>query len=77
MRMFTTALVTEIENAVKDKSKQRVMAREAQLLLRAVPSKAWFDALEPSLATRASKACIAIATMADEIDQPWPSLRTP
>lgn len=68
MRMLTTALLSEMESTVKDKARQQVMTREAQLLLRAIPSRKWFDALEPSLATRASKACIAIATVADETD---------
>ncbi|MBL9001603.1 MAG: hypothetical protein JNK25_10755 [Phycisphaerae bacterium] len=68
MRMLTTVLVSEIENTVKEKGQQRVMAREAQLLLRAVPDRRWFEALEPSLSTRASKACIAIALTADETD---------
>lgn len=68
MRMLTAALVTEMENAVAQKGKQRTVAREAQLLLRAIPSKPWFDALEPSLAVRAGKACIGIATVADETD---------
>ncbi|HZW08177.1 MAG TPA: hypothetical protein VFF65_13725, partial [Phycisphaerales bacterium] len=68
MRMLTAALVTEMENAVNAKGRQRTIAKEAQLLLRAVPSKAWFDALEPSLAVRAGRACIGIATIADETD---------
>jgi len=68
MRMLTTALVTEMETAVAQKGKQRTVAREAQLLLRAIPSKEWFLALEPSLAVRAGKACIGIATIADETD---------
>ncbi|HYD00170.1 MAG TPA: hypothetical protein VEB22_03005, partial [Phycisphaerales bacterium] len=68
MRMLTAALVTEMENAVNAKGRQRTIAKEAQLLLRAVPSKQWFDALEPSLAVRAGKACIGIATIADETD---------
>ncbi len=68
MRMLTAALVTEMENAVSQKGRQRTIAKEAQLLLRAIPSKPWFDALEPSLAVRAGKACIGIATIADETD---------
>ncbi len=68
MRMLTAALVTEMENAINAKGRQRTIAKEAQLLLRAIPSKAWFDALEPSLAVRAGKACIGIATIADETD---------
>src|SRR5262249_11947108 len=65
---LTAALVTEMETAVNQKGRQRTIAKEAQLLLRAIPSKAWFDALEPSLAVRAGKACIGIATIADETD---------
>ncbi len=68
MRMLTTALVVEMENTIAQKARQRTVAREAQLLLRAIPSQAWFDALEPSLATRADNACIGIATVADETD---------
>ena len=68
MRMLTAALVTEMETAAAQKGRQRTVAREAQLLLRAIPSKPWFDALEPSLAVRAGKACIGIATIADETD---------
>jgi hypothetical protein len=68
MRMLTTALLTEMENTVKQKGREQILAREAQLLLRAMPSKKWFDALEPSLATRAFKACIGLATVADETD---------
>jgi hypothetical protein len=69
MRMLTTALITEMENAVEKKGRQRNVAKEAQLLLRAIPSKAWLDALEPSLAGRAGKACVGLATAADETDQ--------
>lgn len=68
MRMLTTALVAEMENTVAQKGRQRTVAREAQLLLRAIPSKPWFDALEPSLASRAGKACVGLATVADETD---------
>jgi hypothetical protein len=68
MRMLTSALVTEMETAVNQKGRQRTIAKEAQLLLRAIPSKPWFDALEPSLSVRAGKACIGIATIADETD---------
>jgi len=68
MRMLTTALVAEMENTVAQKGRQPMVAKEAQLLLRAVPSAAWFDALEPSLAARAERACINLATIADETD---------
>jgi hypothetical protein len=69
MRMLTAALVTEMEQAADPKNKQpQAVAREAQLLLRAIPSKAWLDALEPSLAARAGKACVGVATQADETD---------
>ncbi len=68
LRMLTTALVTEMEQAVTEKGTQRIIARELQLLLRAIPSEKWLRSLEPSLATRARKACIALATTADETD---------
>lgn len=68
MRMLTTALVAEMENAVAQRGRQRTVTRQAQLLLRAIPSAAWLDALEPSLAARAAKACINIAAVADETD---------
>jgi len=68
LRMLTTALVAEMEATVAEKGQQRTVAREAQLLLRAVPSERWLAALEPSLATRARKASIGIATLADETD---------
>ncbi len=69
MRMLTTALIVEMENAVQKKGQQRTVAREAQLLLRAIPNKQWMDALEPSLAGRAGKACVGLAAAADETDQ--------
>lgn len=68
MRMLTTALVAEMENTVSQKGRQRTVAREAQLLLRAIPSNAWLDALEPSLSARAGRACVTLATVADETD---------
>src|SRR5262249_16301422 len=68
MRMLTTALVAEMETAVAQKAGERVNTKPAQLLLRAIPSKAWLDALELSLAARTEKACISIATKADETD---------
>ncbi len=68
LRMMTAALLTEMENAVKAKGRQQALTREAQVLLRAVPGRQWLDALEPSMAARAAKACIALATVADETD---------
>lgn len=68
LRMMTAALLTEMENAVKAKGRRQALTREAQVLLRAVPGRAWLDALEPSMAARAAKACIALATVADETD---------
>jgi len=68
LRMLTTALAAEMEAAVTKQGRQSVLAREAQLLLRAVPNERWLSALEPSLATRVRKASIGIATLADETD---------
>lgn len=69
LRMLTSALVNEMEQTSQARGQQRVVAREAQLLLRAIPSEKWLSSLEPSLAIRARRASIAIATTADEIDQ--------
>ena len=69
LRMVTTALVTEMEKAIEQRGQQQFIGRNAQLLYRAIPSEKWLASLEPSLATRARKACIAIATIADETDQ--------
>lgn len=68
MRMLTTALVAEMEQAVSKKGGRQTISVEAQLLVRAIPNDAWLDALEPSLAARAGKACVEIATVAGETD---------
>ncbi len=68
MRMLTTALVTQMENAVAQKGHQQTVTRESQLLLRAIPGDQWMDALETSLAARAQKASIRLAASADETD---------
>ena len=69
LRMVTTALVSEMERAVEARGKQQFIGRDAQLLYRAIPSEKWLASLEPSLATRARKAAIALATVADETDE--------
>jgi hypothetical protein len=66
LRMVTSALVGEMEQAVAEKGAQQFVARESQLLQRAIPGERWLGALEPSLAVRARKACIGIAVAADE-----------
>lgn len=68
LRMLTSALVAEMEKAVAEKGMQRFVARESQILLRAIPSEKWLRALEPSLASRARRAAIALATVSDETD---------
>jgi hypothetical protein len=68
LRMLTSALVGEMEQAVAEKGMERFIARESQILLRAIPSEKWLRALEPSLASRARNACIALATTSDETD---------
>ncbi len=69
LRMLTTALVTEMEQAVAQQGNRRTVSRGAQLLLRAIPDQRWMDALEPSLAVRADRACVELAASADETDQ--------
>ncbi len=66
LRMVTSALVGEMEQAVAEKGAQQFVARESQLLQRAIPGERWLGALEPSLAVRARKACIAMAVASDE-----------
>ncbi|MBI1190375.1 MAG: hypothetical protein GC200_06815 [Tepidisphaera sp.] len=68
LRMLTTALVTQMETSVTQKGRQRTVSKDLQLLLRAIPGGKWMDALEPSLAARAEKACIQLATTCDETD---------
>ncbi|MBL8760953.1 MAG: hypothetical protein JNL50_06580 [Phycisphaerae bacterium] len=81
LRMLTTALVAEMERAVQGNEQNRGMnrgrpvAREAQLLLRAIPSERWLSGLEESLSMRARKASIAIALKADETEQALGLLR--
>ena len=69
LRMVTSALVSEMEQAVAEKGAQQFVARESQLLQRAIPGDRWMSALEPSLAVRARKACIAIAVASDEVER--------
>ncbi len=73
LRMLTTALVAEAETALEgggnpNARRGPVMPAEMELLLRALPDERWLGALEPSLASRAYRAAILIATAADEVD---------
>ncbi len=70
LRMLTSALVGEAEAALADKNRQRgtSVSREIELLMRALPDERWLGALEPSIASRAYKTAIAVATTADETD---------
>jgi len=75
LRMLTTALITEMEQVVAQQGNRRTVSRGAQLLLRAIPDQKWMNALEPSLAVRADRACVELATSADETDQALGLLR--
>ena len=82
LRMLTTALVGEAESALdgdagggganrgRRNPRQQGPAgpQEKNLLLRAMPSENWMSVLEPSLASRAYRAAVEIATSADEVD---------
>jgi len=77
LRMLTTALVGEAEAALdggggggrgRRQPQAPASTQEINLLLRAMPSEGWMGALEPSLASRAYRAAIAIAVRADEVD---------
>ncbi len=76
LRMLTIGLVNQAESAIKEydaalakgRGINTGIRRKTELLLRALPDERWFDAIEPSLATRAYTACINIALAADEPD---------
>ncbi|MFM9997004.1 MAG: hypothetical protein ACKVU4_14530 [Phycisphaerales bacterium] len=68
LRMLTTALADEVEAVVKEKGQVRGVAPEAELLFRASPDERWLAAIEPSVAIRGHRACIAVATITDETD---------
>lgn len=72
LRMLTTALVTEAEKMVAARPDPRrgdLLVREKAVLLRAIPDAAWLDTIEDSLAVRAERAFIGLATVADETDR--------
>jgi hypothetical protein len=69
LRMLTTGLVTEAEKALAAKPDRRGgTAPETAMLLRALPDERWLDTIEPSLAVRAYRAFIGVATVADETE---------
>ena len=83
LRMLTTALVGEAElvldSAAGSNEDERnrfdiprrngqAGPQEMNLLLRAMPNENWMSVLEPSLASRAYRAAVEIATSADEVD---------
>ena len=67
LRMLTTGLVAEAEAATSAKA-TRGVSRQATMLMRAMPDETWFDSIEPSLAARAYRAFVGVATRADEVD---------
>ena len=69
LRMLTTGLVAEAEASLADDSNNRGTPPGTAMLLRAVPNEIWLDTIEPSLAVRAYRAFIGVATNADEIDR--------
>lgn len=70
LRMLTTGLVTEAEKVADARpDPRRGNSRPGTaMLLRALPDQRWLDTIEPSLAVRAYRAFIAVATVADETD---------
>lgn len=78
LRMLTTALVNEMESSVRGHDQMRMnmqpwmgpqpVGRDVESLARAIPGRAWLDALEPSLASRAAGAAIAVATSTDNAE---------
>lgn len=80
LRMLTTAVVEEMEKVANQPPQPQMMmmgrrSSNPNILLRAIPGERWLSALEPSLATRATKASISVATLADETDMAIDLLR--
>jgi hypothetical protein len=69
LRMVTTALVAEMEQAAEKQGSRQFVGAGATSLFNAIPSERWLSSLEPSLATRARKAAISIAMTCDETDR--------
>lgn len=78
LRMLTTALVAEMEGAMRgsDQARENMqpwmmpqpVSRDVESLASAIPNRAWIDALEPSLAARVVAACIGVALAVDDVD---------
>ncbi len=68
LRMLTTGLVAEAEAATRDKKTRGGINRQITMLMRAAPDETWLDSIEPSLAARAYRAFVGVATRADEVD---------
>ena len=69
LRMLTTGLVAEAEASLAEKPNRQGVNAGAATLLRAVPDEQWLETIEPSLAVRAYRAFIGVATNADETDR--------
>ena len=68
LRMLTTGLVAEAEAATTAKAVRGGPPPGVAMLMRAMPEEEWLDSIEPSLAVRAYRAFVGVATRADEID---------
>ena len=78
LRMLTTALMGEADGALSGNPRGRRPGMDGQggsaspqqlaLLMRAMPDDQWMAELEPSLASRAYRTTIALATAAQEVD---------
>ncbi len=76
LRMLTIGLINQAESTIKDYDKALGSGRgvnggtrrKVELLLRALPDEQWFSVIDASLATRAYRASVEIALLADEPD---------
>jgi hypothetical protein len=77
LRMLTNAVSTELEAAVEARADHEDAYRMVPFaqLLQAAPSPAWLDVVEPSVATRATRAAIAVAIADDNVDAAVERLR--
>ena len=69
LRMLTIGLVTRAEAVIQNSGGTPGVQPVTAQLLRAIPNEQWRQSIEPSLSSRAYKAFIGIALVADETDQ--------
>lgn len=76
LRMLTGTLASELEGGADKRRQQQNQGYwgympptyDSQVILRAIPDSRWLDAIEPSLASRVTKAGISVALNASDLE---------